>query len=279
LQNSLIAANKPLFISHYSKNKEWAFVFSSFTSGWIRVRDIVVLDEKEADIWQNAQGVFIYNDTMTVQKDGMYLFHLRIGMYLPLVQENETTYTLLAATRLQKESRFFTIEIPKEYASTSPLLFTKENIQKVLSQLHNQPYGWGGMYNLRDCSATMRDFFAPFGIWLPRNSYVQSKVGKIYSLQGLSAQEKKEQILKNAKAFKTLIYRRGHIALYVGEYKGEIVIFQNLWGVRTKNKNKTGRVVVGKAVFSTLELGKEAPYCDTQSCFLQKVQSFNVLVE
>ena len=46
LQNSTIAANKPLFISHYSKDKKWVFIKCSFTYGWVKSRDITYIDKK-----------------------------------------------------------------------------------------------------------------------------------------------------------------------------------------------------------------------------------------
>ena len=39
LQNSTIHANKPLLVTHYSKDKEWLHVFSSFAYGWVKASD------------------------------------------------------------------------------------------------------------------------------------------------------------------------------------------------------------------------------------------------
>ncbi len=62
MQNSTIAANKPIFVSHYSKDREWVFIKSSFAYGWVKSCDIVYIDKKETDKWQNAQQVFILKD-------------------------------------------------------------------------------------------------------------------------------------------------------------------------------------------------------------------------
>ncbi len=43
MQNSTIAANKPIFVSHYSKDKAWVFIKSSFAYGWVKSRDIVYI--------------------------------------------------------------------------------------------------------------------------------------------------------------------------------------------------------------------------------------------
>ena len=57
MQNSIIAANKPIFISHYSKDREWAYIFSSFTSGWIKTGEfdlILVSDRGDFDHWKRV---------------------------------------------------------------------------------------------------------------------------------------------------------------------------------------------------------------------------------
>jgi len=138
-------------------------------------------------------------------------------------------------------------------------------------------YGWGGMYGQRDCSSTMRDFFAPFGVWLPRNSSKQAQVGKVISFEGMSDKEKLATIKKEGIAFRTLLYRHGHIVLYVGVYNGKVIVFQNMWGVTTRKDGKAGRFVVGRPVFSTLEIGKYLEFYDEKSSLLSHLTSMNII--
>ena len=281
LQNSFIAANKPLLVSHFSKNRQWVFVFSSFTSGWVKVDDIVFISQSDAKAWQDAKQAFVLVDNKPIYTaKGDFLFDLRLGMYLPVVDEDEKNYTVMLARRENIDTpRFIKIKLPKDELSLSPLLFTKENIAKVLSQLQKTRYGWGGMFALRDCSATMRDYFAPFGIWIGRNSSVQAQTGAVVSLEGLSEEEKKIKIKQEAIPFETLLYRPGHIALYIGEYNGKIAIFQNLWGIKTKQGKRSGRVVVGRSVYSTLDLGSDLPFYDKDASFLKRLKSFNIVTQ
>ena len=90
---------------------------------------------------------------------------------------------------------------------------------------------------------------------------------------------KKLKLLKEkAIPFRTLIHQKGHILLYAGTYKGKVVVFHNFWGVGTvRPDGSAGREVVGHAVFSTLEIGKELPNYDPSSKLLSKIDSFNVL--
>ncbi len=276
LQNSIIAANKPLFVSHFSKDKEWAFVFSSFTSGWVKARNIVFIDENDAEVWMRAKQAHIFEDGRAVTDADGFLFRLRTGMMLPVIDEDDTYYTLLVATRQDLKTPIYKeIKISKEHASVTPLRFTSQNVLKVMRSLERSIYGWGGMYGDRDCSSTMRDYFAPFGIWLGRNSFVQSRQGVVYALDSMDEKQRIEFIRENARPFRTMLYRKGHIALYVGEYKNTPVIFQNVWGIKTRVGKKSGRVVIGRSVYSTLELGKDLPEYDENASFLHTLKSMN----
>ena len=278
LQNSYIAANKPLLVSHFSDDKKWAFVFSSFTSGWVKSEDIVLLTENDANVWMRAKQVHLFQDKEPVVDDEGYLFELRIGMMLPLVDENDDYYTLLAVKRGDLYTPVYKkLKVQKKYASTKPLAFSNDNIVKILFQLQKSVYGWGGMYGERDCSATMRDYFAPFGIWIGRNSSVQAKAGRVIELDGLEEDAKKALIKKEAVPFETLLYRRGHIMLYLGTYNGKIIVFQNLWGIKTRKGEQTGRVVIGRAVYSSLDIGRGVAYYDEESSLIKKLKSMNIV--
>ena len=43
LQNSAVHPNEPIFISHLSKDKKWAYVSSSYATGWVPYRNIAFI--------------------------------------------------------------------------------------------------------------------------------------------------------------------------------------------------------------------------------------------
>jgi len=280
MQNSSVAANKPLFVSHYSKDKEWAFVESSFAFGWVKSKDIVFIEKKYTDIWQNAEQIFITSDDIAIYSaSGDFLFKSRVGMMLALIKENRDSYTVLTVSKGENlEPLYLHSEILKKDAHKGTLAFNAKNINRVLSGLAFSNYGWGGMYGQRDCSSTLRDLYAPFGLWLPRNSSKQAQAGDILSLDGLSDTEKISLIKSEAKPFETLLYKQGHIVLYVGVFEDEIVVFQNVWGVKTQKDGDEGRYVVGRSIFSTLELGKNLKDYDQNASLLRNLQSLNSLM-
>ncbi|MEN4045088.1 SH3 domain-containing protein [Sulfurimonas sp. NWX367] len=279
MQNSTVAANKPLFVSHYSKDREWVFVKSSFAYGWVHARDIVYMDRKCAEMWQKAQQVFVLQDNVplyTPKKD--FLFKSTLGTMFPIISQNQKEFHILTiAAYMLKEPYCVNTSVNRKIGHKGILKFNAKNINLVMGELLHVNYGWGGIYNQRDCSSTLRDFFAPFGIWLPRNSYQQSRVGKVISLENISDEKKIKMIQRYGVPFETLLYRKGHIALYVGTKNNKIVVFQNLWGIKTLRHGVEGRYIIGKTVFSTLQLGSNLSDFDESASFLKNLKSMNIV--
>lgn len=279
LQNSSISANKPIFVSHFSKDREWVYIFSSFTSGWVESSDIVFLQNRHVKAWQKAEQILLTKENIPLYSvDGEFLFNSKIGMMLALIEKKRDEYIVLGISKYKnKKPLYVKIKIPKNIASKNILTINGDNLSNIISEVSLSNYGWGGMYGQRDCSSTLRDIFAPFGIWLPRNSSQQAKVGKIISLKDLSDGEKVKLIKERAVAFETLLYRKGHIVLYVGMHNDEIIVLHNTWGIKTKKDEVSGRIIVGKTILSSLKLGKNQKNYDEESELLKNLVSMNIL--
>ena len=279
LQNSTIAANKPLLISHYSRDGEWVFVEASFAYGWVKSRDIVKIPKEYTQRYQKAKQMFFIKESVPVYDSfHNFLFRSKIGMMLPVIEEGEKSATLLTISNYKNSIALYNkSSIAREYLHEGILPFSAANIVKIFHEVAHVKYGWGGMYGDRDCSSTLRDFYAPFGIWLPRNSYAQSKIGRVISLKGLSKREKLQKITEEGIPFETLLYKRGHILLYVGIKDGKVIVFHNTWGIKTKKDQKEGRFIIGRPVFSTLEFGRGVKDYDEESSLLSHLQSMNIV--
>jgi len=280
MQVSSIEANKPLFVSHYSKDRKWVYVYSSFTSGWMKANEIVFVDDDYVEFAQESESVFIVKEGKAIyDAEGHFLFQSRIGMRLPLVSEDDTSYTVLVVSKYKaNEALYLEAKISKEIGHKNILEYSSKNVATIIKEVSKTDYSWGGLYGQRDCSSTLRDYFAPFGIWLPRNSSKQSKVGDVVSFAGLDEEQKTELIKEKAEPFKTLLYKKGHIMLYVGIYNDDIIIFQNVWGIKTKSWGKEGRIIIGKPIFSTLYLGKHQSDFDADSSIIKNLKSMNTVI-
>jgi hypothetical protein len=164
MQNSSVGANKPILISHYSKDEKWAFIQSSFAYGWVKSKDIVLISQQHADAWQAAKQVFFTQDHSPVtDQNKAFLFQSQIGVMLPLINDNNKSITVLSIDRYKGDEAYFRQStLPKEMSHENILDFNAKNINKIINELSTNIYGWGGMYCQRDCSSTLRDFFCTF---------------------------------------------------------------------------------------------------------------------
>ncbi|MDD5156938.1 SH3 domain-containing C40 family peptidase [Sulfurimonas sp.] len=279
LQNSSIHANEPILISHYSLDKEWAYVFSSFASGWIKTDQFAIIEDDISHALQEYDQISITKEDIPIYgDDGEFLFKSKVGMLFPLISENGESYTILTISSYKNSKPLYLeSKILKKFATKNILKLNRDNLSVIVGEVSRTNYGWGGIYEQRDCSSMMRDLFTPFGIWLPRNSSQQSKIGKVISLKNLTDEEKIETIKNSAVPFQTLFYKKGHIVLYAGVYNNEIIVFHNVWGIKTKKDNIEGRIVIGKPIFSTLKLGAEQENFDISSEMLRNLKSLNII--
>jgi hypothetical protein len=262
-QQTLVPANTPLWVSHVSADGAWLLAETGYTYGWMPAREAAWVDEAFVRRWEEGRQVAVLrDDTPLYADDGRFLFKAPLGMMFPEEERSGHGYRILAAvadgdgTAVLRQA-----VLPEESAAAKPLPLTRRNLARVANALTGQPYGWGGMYENRDCSATIRDLFAPFGIWLPRNSTNQAREGgRWVDLSSLKPAEKERAIRKDGVPYLTLLYLQGHIMLYMGVHDDAVLVFHNFWSVRTKGKKKSPvRQIVGQAAITTLRPGGELP--------------------
>ena len=253
-QNSSVHINTPLAISHYSLDKQWVYAQTSFASGWIKVEDIAFVTPNFQTQFRNNDYSITVKDNLNLSDDNGHISLVKIGSIFPI--DPETKKYLIAKKDEKGYAYLSKVTVNDiDIIAHKPIKFNPYNIAYISKQLVGEPYGWGGGYETRDCSALTKDFFAPFGIYLARNSRQQANNGNEFiSLKGLNTKTKQQTILANAKPFRSLLFVPGHITLYLGEQKGEPIILHNYWGVRLKDGSKK---VLARAIISTTKPGME----------------------
>jgi cell wall-associated NlpC family hydrolase len=252
-QNSSLNINTPLFVSHYSLDKKWVYAKSSYAFGWIPIDHIAFVKPAFKKAFENNSYAITIRDNLWLKGDN-YKSIVKLGTLFPF---NATKNRYLIAKRNRKG--YAKLEhvraIYKGTIAPKPIPFTAQNVAKISKELLHEPYGWGGKLQARDCSSMTRDFFAPFGIYLRRNSDEQIEDGKrVISLRRLSLKHKKARIIKYGKPFRTLLYVKGHIVLYIGHQGKEPIIMHNYWGVRLNSGKKC---VLGRCIITSTTPGKE----------------------
>jgi cell wall-associated NlpC family hydrolase len=252
-QNSSLHMNVPLYVSHFSKDKQWAFVRASYSFGWVRTADLALVNASFMQTFENGKYAMVIKDNLRLYDGNTALSIVKLGTIFPLSRDDKH---YLASKRNAKGQA--SVEQVKVSDNTiiakKPLPFTPSNVAMLAKEFFGEPYGWGGSYECRDCSATTRDFLGAFGIFIRRNSSKQAQDGKSVPIQGLPKTLKKQAIIKKADPFRSLLYVPGHIVLYLGKYKGEPVVMHTYWGVR---KNDGTKLITGRTIITSTEPGKE----------------------
>ncbi len=257
-QSSAIWVGTPVFLSHRTLKGDWVFVEAAFTSGWVPADDVAVIGDADVRRWESAPlTAVLRDDTVASGPGGDFLCSANVGVLLPGDGASPAS-VLVPARRPDGQAVLLQARVPSDASAAFPLALSPANIAGVARGFSGQPYGWGGMYGNRDCSATTRDIFAPFGLWLPRNSKPQARQGRVVELKDLPSEEKERVLLKQGVPFLTLVGMPGHIMLYIGERDGRALVFHNLWGLRTQDVcGNLGRQIVGRTVVTTLTPGEE----------------------
>lgn len=280
-QNTSYHINIPLYISHYSKDRKWAYVRGSAAYGWIEVSGMATVNNDFIKKFKNDNYAIVIKDNLKLYNDDKQVSIVKLGSIFPMtkvtvaVSQDEKKEGQKESRKEGKKKKKSIIKTAYLFAergkngkailktatvskntllAKKPIAFTPQNVAMIAKQFYNEPYGWGGLLQTRDCSSTTKDYFSVFGIFLRRNSSKQARDGCYTNIKGIPKNKKKKTIIAKAKPFRSLLFVPGHIVLYMGHYKGEPVIMHTYWGTRLKNGSK---YILARTVITTTEPGKE----------------------
>ena len=247
-QESVLWPGTPLIRRHVSRDRTWVYVEAGFVAGWMEAHEFTRVEDELIDTFLQAPQIVLTQDRVplfSMQDD--FLAEGRIGMILP-TRADEVLFPLANGTAAE----FVSIKIQADSVAALPLPMTRTNAAAIINELNGQPYGWAGLYENRDCSSLLRDYFTVFGVWLPRNSFAQMQSGKMHDLSDFGLKAKKKLLLEKAVPFLHLVGRKGHVTLYVGSFGGEPAFFHAAWGVPVKGffEAKSRRVIIGQSIFT-----------------------------
>jgi cell wall-associated NlpC family hydrolase len=226
LQSTALWPLTPVRVLHATARGRWLYVRTPLASGWLPAAAVMDAPDDVCRRWVSQPLAAVRDDDDAAPT--------RIGMLLPARDG---------------------WPVAKAAALPPP---TPRAIAAVANGMLGQPYGWGGMYGDRDCSATTHDIMAAVGIWLPRNSGEQAQAGRKIPLEHLSPADRERQIIAQGVPMLTLVNLKGHVALYIGVRDGRAIILHNFWGIRTTDGGD-GRFIVGRCAITTLQPGIELP--------------------
>jgi len=282
LQETQLYLGRPILISHFSKDGKWVFVESSVDGrGWIRASKFGFVSKRDIERVEKLPLATVAADDISIQdQDGHISDHLKLGTVLPLKRKSGP-YAYLSIPILLDHQKivFRECKVDSSQVLDQPLSWKRSNIQYALDQLIGKPYGWGNLLGNRDCSGMIRDFYTLFHILLPPSSMRIPDYGRVIDLSLKSREEKRAILEKEGIPFRTVLYKKGHVGIYIGQWKQMLLMFHSPWGVKTQSENQEGRNLIGKSVVSTLEYGKDLPYFNEQNGNFLKELTKIVLLE
>ena len=279
-QNSALWLGTPVLVTHRTLDGVWLFVESALASGWVRSEDVALADENFRQSYRSRSMVAVTTDDTPLAQAGTHLGQAHIGAVFPLHSRRRDELTVMVPLRdADGRARTGLATLGPGRGAPMPLPLTARAMAGLAEAMDGQLYGWGGMFENRDCSAAMRDLFLPFGVWLPRNSSQQARQGgTMIDLAGMSAEDKLRVIRARGVPFASLIWMPGHIGLYLGSsHQGEPLLLHSIWGVRTTQPDgREGRAVIGRLVISTLRPGEERDDVKSDS-FLNRIRGLTII--
>lgn len=260
LQVSSIWLGSPLYVLGRTNDGLWALTITeSGFIAWIPSKKIAFVDDDFISKYihfVNNYGLRVITHTETnIQdiKSDVSLHTAYIGSIFP-AGNNDINKIIFPKRKTNGFAKLTFAQVDNHSSSLFPLSPTPQNFVHLFKELQDRPYGWGGMYFYNDCSQEMQSIFTTFGIWLPRNSADQVSAGDIEDLSMKTTTERINQVFSDAHKLATLVYIKGHIMLYIGNYNyfgiSAPTVYNNLWGLRPADNSY--RAIIGQASFFPL---------------------------
>lgn len=278
-QNSSLWIGSPVLITHRSTDQAWCFVETAAVFGWVRAEDLALAGEAFRTSYQSTSLEAVLVDDLPLIGAAGYMGRAHIGALFPRSSGQSGASIIVPVRDADGQARTATVALGEDLCAPVPLPMTSRNIARVADAMAGQQYGWGGLYENRDCSGTMRDLFLPFGMWLPRNSSQQAKLGgTLIPLEKKTAEQKLQILRTRGVPMLSLLWMPGHIGLYLGpDSRGEPLLLHNSWGVRTREDDGSeGRAIVGGLAITTLRPGEERPDVE-KGRFLSRIKGLVLL--
>lgn len=257
-QNSMIFYGTPVLITQYDTSKRYAHIQTEFVYGWVDVSHLAFVSPKQAQTLSSLKDFVMPKNDESIIKDwrGDYVTQARIGKLFALADKDKIfIYKRQSDGKLRIEKTSIN---PSEF-DTFPQSFSQRKVAEYINAMMGRQYGWGGMYEERDCSAFIRDIFSNFALYLPRNSYAQGNFGtRQINLANLDSLQKEKVLLANATPFGSVLYLKGHIMLYLGEDKeGRAIVTHSAWSVMAGDFWSKEEYRLGGVVITTLKPANE----------------------
>ena len=261
LQFTLVKLWTPVAVLHESSDGKWFYVQVPYVRGWVLAKDIAIFPSREA-----LRKAVKLGDFLVVTGDHIPIFldsgfknlwlEESMGSVIPLAGKSDTAYEIWMPLRRSDGRvalRRSYVKMGSDVSSGFPP-FTQANMIRQAFKLLGARYGWGGMYEGRDCSGFIHDVFLSLGVDMPRDSEQQAFVGtQLGHFEPFESAVAKERALRSSAPGFTLLRMPLHLMLYLGEVNGRFYVIHSTWAERV-SMTSDEKVRINQVVVSDLTL-------------------------
>jgi len=273
LQNSVLWAGTPVYLLERTRDQGWCKVLAADCAGWIPAESLARAGAGFVRGWRRAvrrRGLVavVASGAPVRDRAGRFCFHAHVGSVFPRGRGRGPRPAILVPGRRGASHAAFPLPalLDRDAGVAQPWPYTPRNAARLWQTLLGRPYGWGNTRFLNDCSAEMRHFFTPFGLWLPRHSADQKGVGRAIDLSGLDLPGRLAALARVGRPYRSLVWFHGHVMLYLGpldpasqDGAAGFMTYQNLWGLRPQEPPDFRAIVGGSVLFPVLDRYPELP--------------------
>jgi len=260
-QYSTLECGNPVAVLHRSTDGAWSFVQTAYTKGWVPSAAVALGDKSAIDSFARSRPLVATGSRVTVYADRAFSVHaasIPMGTRLPHVETAARHYAVTLPWRAPDGAvRFVTGYIrPDADVSVGYLPYTARNLYRQLFKLEGHPYGWGDLFDGRDCSRLVMDVFSTFGFTMPRNSRRQAAFNPAGRREtGDLPEADKLKILKELGHRPALLHLPGHIMIHLGIVDGKAYAIHSAWGLREAGVLGERTLMAGRVVVSDITRG------------------------
>ncbi len=263
-QYSTLECGNPVVMLHRIADGSWSFVQTTYTMGWVPSASIAIGDRRTIESYSRSKPLVATGSMVPIYADSGFSAHavtIPMGARLPFVEKTERHYSVTLPWRAPDGGlKFVTGYIRKEAdVSVGFLTYTARNFYRQVFKLEGTPYGWGDLFDGRDCSRLVMDVFSTFGFTMPRNSSRQAafNLAGRKDTKGLSEKDR-ISILRNLGNRPALLYMPGHIMIHLGVIDGKVYAIHSAWALRESQILGERTVMAGRVVVSDITRGSGA---------------------
>ena len=272
-QLTALSVGTPLAILHISRDRSWCFVQAPYYRGWIKYESVALVNNKEelVDNTDTERFLMVTESLVETEPNPFSLeisnIKFQMGDMIPLVCDDKVPNSIPPDNQqAQSPEGCYVIKLPVKgkdgYLEIKPALiarsrgiregflpYTRKNLILQAFKMLGERYGWGGLYNRRDCSRFIMDIYRSVGIKIPRDAgKPQEKIaaGKTIKFEG--SLEKRREVMARLEPGDP-IYMKGHVVMYLGQYKNNHYVIHSGAGYGRKDGDRDIKPITVHGVF------------------------------